>query len=453
MSSAKQRLQGPRMKSRLLNFFSKTRASYWYIPLLMSIAALLFSILTLLLDHLLVLHWIETLGWFRASNPEGARVILSTIATSMITVAGVTFSMTIVAVAFAANQIGPRLVSNFMRDRGNQITLGTFIATFLYCLFILLALFNANKIGITESDGLVFIPQISLLMAIFLTISSIIVLIYFIHHIPESISMSNVIAQIGEELNRQVDSLFPINIGKETSIQSVSIPQNYQHHDTVVATKQGYIRILDGDTIINIAKKHNLIFQLEVRPGTYVTEGSTLLRIYSAEKIGDSIHKQCVDAFALGHQRNQEQDIIFLINEMVEIIARALSPGINDPFTAMTCLDWLQSTLQKISKTNQPSAYRYDIENKLRLITKPISFTEFCSLIFCRVQPYVCRDRNTAIHMMTMINTIQANITNAEHKITLALHATSLKDAALECLPVKEDRKTLQSLYEGVRKE
>jgi len=436
------------MKSRLLNFLSETRASYWYIPLLMSIAALLFSILCLRLDHLFVLHWLDTWGWFHASNPEGARAILSTIATSMITVAGVTFSMTIVAVAFAASQVGPRLISNFMRDRANQITLGTFIATFLFCLFILLALFNANKNGVTESDGLVFIPQISLLMAILFTISSIIVLIYFIHHIPESIKMSNVIAQIGEELNKQVDCLFPINVGKEMSKQSAHIPKNHQHRDAVVATKLGYVRILDGDTLMAIAKKHDLIIQLEARSGTYVTEGSTLLYIYSLDKIEDRIHKQCVDAFALGHQHNQEHDIIFLIDEMVEIIARALSPGINDPFTAMTCLDWLQSTLQKISKTNQPSAYRYDAEDKLRLIAQPIAFTEFCDLIFCRVQPYVCKDRNTAIHMMEMINTIHASITNDEHKITLTSHAASLKNAALECLPINEDRKKLQSLYE-----
>ncbi|HBJ7673245.1 TPA: DUF2254 domain-containing protein, partial [Legionella pneumophila] len=342
----------------------------------------------------------------------------------------------------------PRLISNFMRDRANQITLGTFIATFLFCLFILMALYNANKVGVSESDGLVFIPQISLLMAIFFTISSIIVLIYFIHHIPESINMSNVIAQIGEELNRQVDCLFPINVGKEMSKQSAHIPKNHQHRDAVVATKLGYVRILDGNTLMAIAKKHDLIMQLEAGYGTYVTEGSTLLYIYSSEKIEKLIHKQCVDAFALGHQRNQEHDIIFLIDEMVEIIARALSPGINDPFTAMTCLDWLQSTLQKISKTSQPSAYRYDTEDKLRLIAQPIAFTEFCDLIFCRVQPYVCKDRNTAIHMMEMINTIHARITNDEHKITLTSHAASLKNAALECLSINEDRKKLQSLYE-----
>jgi uncharacterized membrane protein len=434
------------MKSKILDFFSKLRASYWYIPLLMCVISFLLSVLTLRLDHIFVWQWLEKWGWFHASNPEGARSILSTIATSMITVAGVTFSMTIVAVAFAGSQVGPRLTSNFMRDRANQITLGTFIATFLFCLFILLALFNANKEGIPQINGQVFIPQISLLMAIIFTISSLVVLIYFIHHIPESINMSNVIAKVGEELNSQISCQFPINIGKEHTQKSIDL--SLLKKTFVESTTQGYIRILGGNSLIDIATKNDFIIQLEVRPGTFITEGSTLLTIYSSQKVDEHITKQCTDAFALGHKRNQEQDILFLVDEMVEIIARALSPGINDPFTAMTCLDWLQSSIQKLSKTDEPSAYRADIENKLRLITKPIPFQEFCDLIFSRVQPYVGKDRNTTFHMMEMIISMHKNITNDLQRSILTAHALSLKEAANESLPLKEDRKKLLSLYE-----
>lgn len=434
------------MKSKVLDFFSKLRASYWYIPLLMCIFSFLLSVLTLRLDHIFVWQWLEKWGWFYASNPEGARSILSTIATSMITVAGVTFSMTIVAVAFAGSQVGPRLTSNFMRDRANQVTLGTFIATFLFCLFILLALFNANKEGIPPINGQVFIPQISLLMAIIFTISSLIVLINFIHHIPESINMSNVIANVGEELNGQINCQFPINIGKEHTQKSINL--SLLKKTSVASTAQGYIRILEGNSLIDIATKNDLIIQLEVRPGAYITEGSTLLNIYSPKKVDGHITKQCTDAFALGHKRNQEQDILFLVDEMVEVIARALSPGVNDPFTAMTCLDWLQSSIQKLSKNDEPSAYRADTENKLRLITKPITFQEFCDLIFCRVQPYVCKDRNATFHMMKMIITMHKTITNHLHKVILATHALALKEAADEGILLKEDRKKLSNLYE-----
>lgn len=434
------------MNSKLLNFFSELRSSYWYIPLLMSVAALLLSILTLFIDHVFVWHWLQSIGWFHASNPDGARTLLSTIANSMITVAGVTFSMTIVAVAFAASQVGPRLTSNFMRDRANQIALGTFIATFLYCLFILLALFNANKNGISQIEG-VFIPQISLLVALLLAISSIIVLIYFFHHIPESINMSNVIARIGEELNCQLDCLFPTNVGKEHS-KKPSFPRGYVQTTSVIATERGYIRIIDGASLINIAKRYDVILKLDTRYSDFITENSVLLTIYSKEKIDASVYKHCKDAFVLGNNRNQESDTLFLVDELVEIIARALSPGINDPFTAMTCLDWLQSSLQKLSKTKSPSSYRYDADNKLRLITEIITFEEFCELIFCRVQPYVCKDRNAAIHMMAMIISIHKTSNEDEHKIILAAHANSLKNVAQESL-LLEDFKKIHNLHKS----
>lgn len=434
------------MNSKVLNFFSELRTSYWYIPLLLSILSLLLSLLTLQLDHLFVWHWLEYMGWFHASNPEGARVILSTIASSMISVVGVSFSMTIVAVAFAGSQMGPRLTTNFMRDRINQITLGTFIATFLYCLFILLALFNANKNGVTELNG-VFIPQISLLVALLLSISSIIVLIYFFHHIPESINISNVIARVGEELNGQLECVFPSNIGAEHSNNKPSFTHLYSHSTSILAIQQGYIRIIGGHALLDIAKKEDLIIQLEVRCGDFITLSTQLLTVYSKEPVDDAVQKQCAEVFALGTKRNQELDPLFLVDELVEIIARALSPGINDPFTAITCMDWLQSSIQKISDINLPSAYRYDSESQLRVIAQPIVFPEFCELIFGRIQPYVCKDRNASVHMMKMLGVLHKISKNQDHKNIIAAHANALKNAAKECL-LKDGVEKTHGLYE-----
>ena len=441
------------MHSSILNFFSELRASYWYIPLLLAIFSLLLALLTLQLDHLFVWHWLGYIGWFHASNPEGARSILSTIASSMITVAGVSFSMTIVAVAFAGSQVGPRLTANFMRDRVNQITLGTFIATFLYCLFILLALFNANKGDIAELNRSVFIPQISLLVAICLSMSSIVLLIYFFQHIPESIDISNIIAQVGEELNCQLKCVFPSELGTEQSVpgehpnKKPSFAHLYPQKTSILATQQGYIRILDGNSLLDIATRYDLIIQLEAQCGYFITENTLLLTIYSKELIEDSVQKQCRGIFALGIKRNQEQDTLFLVEELVEIIARALSPGINDPFTAINCMDWLHSSIQKISSINLPSSYRYDADNKIRVIAQSIAFSEFCELIFPRIQPYVCKDRNASVHMMEMMITLHRSSTNQEHKIIIASHANSLKNATKECLLLEDTEKVL-NLYE-----
>tara|TARA_R110002072_G_scaffold61182_3_gene154391 strand:- start:621 stop:1937 length:1317 start_codon:yes stop_codon:yes gene_type:complete len=435
------------MKSKLLNFFSELRGSYWYIPMLMSIFALLLSILTLNADHFITAYWKEQISWFHEISLDGARSLLSTIATSMIALAGVTFSMTIVAISFAGAQVGPRLISNFMRDRSNQIVLGIFIATFLFCLFILLALFNVNKIEIANSVKVIFIPQLSLIAAILFTISSIIGFVYFIHYVPESINISNIVGKIGGQLNRQIECQFPINIGKESSKQSHIICTSYEQTTKVISNMNGYIRILDGSSLIKIAKEHDLIIKLEVNIGDYITQDSCLLSIYSLNKIDKSIHKKCIDTFVVGHKRNQEHDILFIVIEMTEIIARALSPGVNDPFTAINCLDYLQSSLQKISKTTEPSPYRYDADDKLRLITKINTFSDFCEMIFSSIQPYVCKDKNAALHMMLMMISISKNISNHEHKTTLASHALSLKKATTKYLFVEDDKK-IQNIYD-----
>ncbi|KTD64343.1 DUF2254 domain-containing protein [Legionella spiritensis] len=436
------------MKSAILNFFSGMRASYWFTPLFMAVVAILLSFITLSIDQVLHARFEET-TWLHSYNPEGARAILSTIATVMITVASVTFSMTIVAISFTAGQIGPRLTSNFMRDRSNQFTLGVFIANFLFCLLILRSVSNASPDLSGSEYVAAFVPQLSLLVAIILAVFSIIVLIYFFHHIPESINMSNVIANVGESLSRQIDTVFPRGVGREIPEKSIHIPEACQrHHEQVCSVGHGYIRIIDGSSLIDTAQKYQLVIQLEVMPGDYVAEKSPMLTLYAAGEITDEIRSACRGAFALGHQRNQDQDIYFLISELVEIIARALSPGVNDPFTAMTCMDWLQHALQKISLTSHASRYRYDNEDHLRLITHPVVFDEFCEQVFCRILPYVCKDRNAALHMMDMIYQISRNIDNSEHKITLASHAESLKGSADECLLLREDRHALQRLYE-----
>ena len=208
----------------------------------------------------------------------------------------------------------------------------------------------------------------------------------------------------------------------------------------------GYIRILDGNSLLDIATKYDLIIQLEVQCGNFITENTLLLTIYSKEPIEDSVQKQCRGIFALGIKRNQEQDTLFLIEELVEIIARALSPGINDPFTAITCMDWLHSSIQKTSTLNLPSSYRYDKDNKVRVIAQPIVFSEFCELIFSRIQPYVCKDRNASVHMMKMMITLHNSCTNQEHKIIIASHANSLKKATEEYL-LLEDFEKILNLY------
>ena len=209
------------MKARLLSLLASIRSSYWFIPTLMALAAVVLSTVTTSIDRAIGMDWLEDWNWLYANRPDGARAVLSTVAGSMITVAGVTFSMTILSISYAASQVGPRLLSNFMRDRGNQITLGVFIATFLYCLLVLRTVRNAEALPpgtqLTNVDNpelmAAFVPQIAIMFALFLAVASVGVLIYFIHHIPENLHVSNIVANVGRSLQKDIDERFPKQFG------------------------------------------------------------------------------------------------------------------------------------------------------------------------------------------------------------------------------------------------
>ncbi|MEX0998785.1 MAG: DUF2254 domain-containing protein [Thermodesulfobacteriota bacterium] len=182
-------------------------SSFWFLPALMVASSIAFSFIMIYVDaNIVKVSGIESLGWIYENKPEGARALLSTVAGSMITVAGVVFSITIVALTLASTQYGPRLLGNFMRDKGNQVVLGTFIATFTYCLLILRT--------IRGGEDSSFIPHLSVTIGVLFAIFSISVLIYFIHHAATSIQASNVISGVSKNLKHTIDLTFPERIGQ-----------------------------------------------------------------------------------------------------------------------------------------------------------------------------------------------------------------------------------------------
>lgn len=167
------------MRATLLRLGDHLQQSYWFLPSIMAVAAVLLAGGMIWLDSFVGSAWMDGFAWLYASRPSGARLVLSSVGGSMITVAGTVFSVTIAAVVYASGQYGPRLLSNFMSDRGNQVTLGTFIATFLYCLVVLRTVRSPE-----ESGGAGFVPNLALLVGVLLAVCSIAVLIFFIHHVP-----------------------------------------------------------------------------------------------------------------------------------------------------------------------------------------------------------------------------------------------------------------------------
>ncbi|MFN2259596.1 MAG: DUF2254 domain-containing protein [Parasphingopyxis sp.] len=333
------------MISTLRSLWLNINASYWFYPGLFSVIAALAAIGTVWLDRNGFAEWLNNVAWIQPSRPEGARTVLTVIAGSMIATAATVFSITIAAVAYASGTYGPRLLTNFMYDKGNQLSLGVFIATFVYALMVLRVVRSEDERAPSEMDAVAtalpgFTPQLSLLVATSLALFAVAVLVYFLHHIPDSIRINTVLKGIGRRLIEDIRERFPDNGGSDE-------PNAQKSGEAVTGIDAGYIKIIDFEALNEIAESHGACIALKVRTGDFVHCRSPLVEVSGtemAERLGSDIRA----AFSIGGMRTPTQDLEFLFDELVEIALRALSPGINDPFTALTSLHWLAAATAEL---------------------------------------------------------------------------------------------------------
>ena len=356
----------------------------------MVIISLIISLFSIELDTQINGSGFGIWEWIFSNEPEGARAVLSTIAGSMMTVAGVTFSMTLISISFASSQIGPRVLSNFMSDRGNQVTLGTFISTFVFCLLVLRTVKGSSDSG----ENVAFVPHISILIAIIFAILSIAVLIYFMHHIPQSISMTEAVDKIGDQLRKSINRLYPKQIGdSQKKVKGINdILKDYSQENFIIAQGKGYIEYINSDFLFECCHRNDLIVEILKRPGDFVSQKIKIAKVYSKDKLDDELLVELRNALIWGVKRSYKQDILFPGELLVEIAARALSPGVNDPYTAIECLNQLQDGMIALMGKDIPSPYRYDENDYLRIIARPLDFREFYNEIFDSMRGYVKRD-------------------------------------------------------------
>ena len=446
----------PPIHARALAAWDEVRHSYWFIPSLMTAAAGVLALALIGLDQRVGGGWIEEISFLYGNRPEGARAVLSTIAGSMIGVAGVTFSITIASVVYASGQYGPRLLTNFMSDRGNQITLGTFISTFLYCLLVLRTIRSAAE---GSEATAAFVPHVAILVGLLLAVASVGVLIFFIHHVPESIHVSNLIAGVGRDLHGKIDTLFPERIGTGATTPAAerddgattAVPDGfYEDAARVAADGAGYVSGIDADAILRLATEHDLIVRVRHRPGDFVAPGDPLVLAWPPGRVGDDVCGAIRTAFAWGTQRTARQDVRFLVNELVEIAARALSPGVNDPFTAISCLDWLSASLKALAERDFPSAERFDEAGALRVVAHPTTFDEFVGGVYGQLRPYVAADRNAALHALKTLGEIAGRVSDDGQRAALRHQADAIVEGAAATLALEADRESVRQRHTEV---
>lgn len=367
------------MHARLLALWSTLRSAYWFIPTVMALGAVVLAIGSVKLDEYVRGDVSGKLGWVYSGGPEGARAVLATIAGSIITVAGTTFSITIAAFSLASSQFGPRLLRTFRRDTGNQIVLGAFISTFLYCLLVL------RTVRGTETDT--YVPHLSVTLGVLLAGLSLAFLIYFIHHTAASIQVSHLIDIVGEELETAILQNCPTKeAGMEESDSAISLTISEDCPHTVLARRGGYLLYIDYEGLMEIGVRKKCIIQVMVKPGDFIIPDMPLVVAFPQTALEDSDSDQVVSTMNLGTDRTPAQDLEFACLQLAEIAVRALSPGINDPFTAITCIDRISSALCLLEERALPAPRRRDADGNIRLIAEVVTYPQLVQSAFLHIR-------------------------------------------------------------------
>ncbi len=441
------------MKTKIANFFEKLRSSYWFLPSVMSILAVVLAIALIAVDIFKDQYGFLNIPWFKLTGAAGARAILSTVASSMITVTGIVFSLTIVALSLASQQFGPRLLQNFMRDRGNQFVLGTVTSTFLYCLLVLGT--------ISEDPIFPFVPHFSTLLALLLAVLCVGVLIYFIHHIAESIQVTNIITAVSRDLDAAIKRLLPEKVsetGRELDdkyLLAEILPERFDDlARPIPALSSGFLQAIEFSGLLDLAEKKELLIRMKHRIGHFVVTGEPLVEIWPEESVdSEALEKTINGYFIFGHKRSQEQDMEFFINELVEIAARALSPGVNDPFTAISCINHLGNALCDLAQRVFPPVIKKDSKNRVRIIIYPNTFEQIVGVAFNHIRQYGRSHAAVTIRLLENIRMIIPCTCYPEQRKALLSQASIIERESRVGLSDEADRRDVYERYQEIIQE
>lgn len=431
--------------NKIRRLWSKLRTSFWFVPSLIIAASILLAVALIEVDssggERFLARWPRIFG----VGSEGARGILSTIAGSMMTVVGVTFSMTLVTLALASSQYTSRILRNFMGDRVMQVVLGIFSGIFTYCLIVLRT--------IRSGDHDEFVPSLAVSFAVVLAISGIVALIFFIHHIASSIQASSIIASVAAETMTAVDRLFPEKLGEgpsdDTENRDPSIPPE-REWQAVPAPQSGYIQSLDNATLLRVAKEQKTIVRMERCIGEFVVEGTPLVSVAQNKDLDDEIIDDLQNAYGIDRHRTVEQDSGFGIRQLVDIALRALSPGINDTTTAVMCVDYLTAILSRLVTRDIPSSCRHE-DGELRVITIGPTFGSLVAKSFDQIRGSAEGNLVIMLRMLGALHTIGSLTDSVTRRRILYMHAQCIAETAEQTLRFEADRERFDERLSQVR--
>jgi uncharacterized membrane protein len=424
------------------------RTNLWLVPGIEVLAAIALFAGTLSLDHAAYRGEFGLPSWVISGTADAARQILTAIAAAVITVVGVVFSIILVTLTLASTQFGPRMLRNFIRDRGTQLTLGTFVATFVYAVLVL--------VSIGPGPHGAFVPHIGVTVTLALMVAALGVLIYFIHHTATSIQLPNVIASIARELSQAIaveggyDSLAAGTADRQAGPSPAELAIRMEAGGGVVrAPASGYLQFIRHDVLVEFATEADAVITLNYRPGHFLVEGHPFALVWPPEAaagVSDALGR----AHITGPNRTLTQDISFGIDQLVEIGIRALSPAVNDTFTALTCIDWLGASLCQITVQWRPALVHRDSRGYIRIITAEPTQERLVQRAFEKIRQASAGMPAVMIRQLEAAVKIMAETSGPGQRRVLVDQAAMIQRLAERSVPEKADRDDIRRRYEAV---
>ncbi|MEL6183494.1 MAG: DUF2254 domain-containing protein [Myxococcota bacterium] len=402
------------MLERVIKFWEDLQQRIWVIPALASIIGVVGAMGLVTLDR-------ESEAALRlplvpiVQDAANARELMSTVAGTFIGAAASLFSITLVAMTLASQQYGPRLLGNFMSDRISQAVLATFIGGAAYCLVVLWAV---------EDGATTFVPSSAVSVGMAWAFAGLGVMIYFLYHIAESMRLSRILSNITESMELAIELMYPSTIGSSSPVEGAGEAYAFEFEREarpIYAKGSGYVQTVAGSQVLDLASERDLVITLQLRPGQFMSPGMEIARVYpSSAQLEDEIVDGIADSFLLGLERSPAQDIEFLFQKLCDIANKALSPAVNDPYTAIMSIDRMGLGIVQVLQEEPVDPVRYDDEGRVRVIARgATSLAVLLDTCFESVRHYAATDLKVLIRIIEVLGDLAPHLrTNEERELT-----------------------------------
>jgi uncharacterized membrane protein len=355
-----------------------------------------------------------------SGGTDAARAVLSAIAGSLITAASLTFSLTVIALQLASSQASPRLLRMFSSDGVVHATLGLFLGTFAYSLAVLRT--------VADADDEPFVPRIAVTIASLLTLASVVMLTVFLGHLARQLRVETMMRDVHRETQRSV------RLASSSRTATTSAPLVPDTGVEVVpAPRSGFITGIERETIVDIAMKHDIVVSELLTVGTNVIVGTALLEWWwrtpngvRDRSAGQGIGERIAGAVSIGYERTPTQDIGFGLRQLVDIALRALSPGVNDPTTAVHALGHVSALLAEFDRMPPRSSTLADDHGEPRLVQHPVAFDDLLDIAMTQPRRYGASDPDVAARLYRMLEELAARVQRPERRSALAVQLERL---------------------------